>query len=83
MAPTHMFDMSGDIFCEQRSMATKFGFLETPWRILPNHQGCGLMPLRWLEQQTFLRRLALAHWFPGRKELILGIAIIAHTEICA
>ncbi len=30
MAPPHMFDMLGDILGEQRSMATKFGFLEAP-----------------------------------------------------
>jgi hypothetical protein len=30
IATPHMFDMSGAIFCEQRSMATEVGFLEVP-----------------------------------------------------
>ena len=30
MVTTHMFDMLGIIFCEQRSMATEVGFLGMP-----------------------------------------------------
>jgi hypothetical protein len=36
IATTHMIDMLGVIFCEQRSMATKSGFIEVPFTVRPN-----------------------------------------------